>query len=612
MNWQHLQTLLWVRWRLTVNHIRRHGATNLIILSIVSGLALVGSITGFFIAIIAGMHYLPGASPVVLMYLCDGWVLAFLFFWTLGVITDLQRGEMLSLDKLLHLPTTLTEVFLFNFLSSLVSLSTLTLVPPMLGLCIAAAWTKGPAALVMFPLLAAFVLMVSAVTYQFRGWLATLMTNKRRQRTVIVIVTFLFVFTMQAPQLISFAVQRQVHRSRDDGLSDREELRRKIKAREITPEEYASADKVLDEQAAARNQAALEQVSRVVEWTNLALPIGWFPYGAKAGSAGNPWPGLVGMLGLTGIAAFCLRRSYDTTLRYFTGDYTGEIPQASVIATKAKTAKAPGSQVNPIEWSFPLVSEPVAAIACATFRSLARAPEVKMVLIGPVVMLVIFGGMLLPNLGPQGMPSVVRSFLPLGVLFLSISGLAQLSQNLFAFDRSGFRAYVLSGVPRRQILIGKNLAFAPLILAPSLLLIAVVQFLAPAPATHFLATLLEIPTICLLLCLLGNFSSILCPVCQAAGSMKPANASGITMLLQFAFLLATVAVLGVVAVLPVGLELLLQAWGWFPRIVPLALIVAAVELAAAVLIYRVVIRRQGELLQSRECRILESVVEKGE
>ncbi|HUQ71107.1 MAG TPA: hypothetical protein VM165_16390, partial [Planctomycetaceae bacterium] len=129
MNWQHLQTLLWVRWRLTVNHIRRHGALNLVILSIASGLALVASITGFFVALIAGMRFLPGASPAVLMYLCDGWVLAFLFFWTIGVITDLQRGEMLSLDKLLHLPTTLTEVFLFNFLSSLVSLTTLTFVP---------------------------------------------------------------------------------------------------------------------------------------------------------------------------------------------------------------------------------------------------------------------------------------------------------------------------------------------------------------------------------------------------------------------------------------------------------------------------------------------------
>jgi hypothetical protein len=272
--------------------------------------------------------------------------------------------------------------------------------------------------------------------------------------------------------------------------------------------------------------------------------------------------------------------------------------------------KPSGTQANPIELLFPLVSEPVAAIACATFRSLTRAPEVKMVLIGPVVMLVIFGAMLLQNL--QDMPSVVRSFLPLGVLGLSVSGLSQLTQNLFAFDRSGFRAYVLSGVPRRQILIGKNLAFTPLILAPSLVLLVVVQFLAPAPAAHFVATVLEIPTICLLLCLLGNFSSILCPICQAAGSLKPANATGITMLLQFGFFLATFVVLSVVAVLPVGLEVLLQAWNWLPRCVPLALIVAAVELAATVLIYGAVIRRQGELLQSRECRILESVVEKGE
>ena len=612
MNWRHLHTLLWLRWRLTVNYVRRHGALNVIILSIGTGLALIGSAIGFFVALIAGWHFLPDASPAVLMYLCDGWVLGYLFFWTTGVMADLQRGEMLSLDKLLHLPTSLTEVFLLNFLSSLVSLATLTFVPPMLGLAIAAALTKGPASLVLFPLLAAFVLMVCAATYQFRGWLATLMSNKRRQRTVMVVVTCVFIVVVQAPQLINVAFQRRMigwsTASQRDRIRTHEKLLKQLEAKEITIEEF---NHKLEESKAQR-QVSRHQFQRVVELANLVLPIGWIAYGAKSGAAGNPWPGLAGTLGMAGLAALSLRRSYRTTLRYFTGDVTAPAKRTSVASSAKPPPAAPVAAGQMLEWSLPAVSQPTAAVALATFRSLLRAPEVKLVLLGPLIMLVIFGGMLIPSLGAAGTPSAARSLMPLGILGLSIAGLAQLSQNLFAFDRSGFRVYVLSGVPRRQILIGKNLALAPMVLVPSALVLIAVQILAPAPWTHVLAALVEIPTVYLALCLLGNLSSILCPVCQAAGSLKPANASGVTMLLQFLFLTATFAVLSVVAVVPVSLELLLRSLGWLPTAVPLALILAVLELAAGVMVYATAIRWQGDLLQARECRILDTVIEKGE
>ena len=60
----------------------------------------------------------------------------------------------------------------------------------MLGLALALAVVQGPAACCSaLPLLAAFLLAVTALTYQFQGWLASLMTNPRRRRTVIVVVT---------------------------------------------------------------------------------------------------------------------------------------------------------------------------------------------------------------------------------------------------------------------------------------------------------------------------------------------------------------------------------------------------------------------------------------
>ena len=70
----------------------------------------------------------------------------------------------------------------------------------------------------VLPALAAFLLMVTALTYQFQGWLASLMSNPRRRRTVIVASTMIFVLVVQLPNLLNFVcaleAQRQADRSK--------------------------------------------------------------------------------------------------------------------------------------------------------------------------------------------------------------------------------------------------------------------------------------------------------------------------------------------------------------------------------------------------------------
>ena len=51
--------------------------------------------------------------------------------------------------------------------------------------------------------------------------------------------------------------------------------------------------------------------------------------------------------------------------------------------------------------------------------------------------------------------------------------------NQFGFDRDGFRVFVLSPAPRRDILLGKNLAFAPMAMAIAAVILVVVEFLCP-------------------------------------------------------------------------------------------------------------------------------------
>ena len=115
---------------------------------------------------------------------------------------------------------------------------------------------------------------------------------------------------------------------------------------------------------------------------------------------------------------------------------------------------------------LPWLSEPCTAVALASFRSLTRAPEAKMLLLTPIFM--IFGiAMLLVNL-PEEMPEIVSPLVVFGAMSMVQFTLIQIVGNQFGFDRSGFRVFVLCPVPRREILLGKNLSVLPLALVLSL------------------------------------------------------------------------------------------------------------------------------------------------
>ena len=60
---------------------------------------------------------------------------------------------------------------MINYLSSFLSLTLLIFVPGMVALSLGVVFTWGPLMLAALPLLAAFLLMVTASTYHFRaGW----------------------------------------------------------------------------------------------------------------------------------------------------------------------------------------------------------------------------------------------------------------------------------------------------------------------------------------------------------------------------------------------------------------------------------------------------------
>ena len=263
VNWEHFKAFVWLRWKLLYNKARRAGVLNAVITTIAVIGALLTAIPLFIGCFILGINVIPKAQPAHLMFAWDAIVVAFLFFWLIGLITELQRSDPLSLSKFLHLPVSANGAFLINYFSSLLRLSLIIFLPVMLAFGLALVVVKGVSMVLVLPLLAAFVLMVTAVTYQFQGWLAALMSNPRRRRTVIMIATVTFVLIVQLPNLVNFLAPwgpgRQADRARAV-TREFEKLNRDVQTGKIGPNELARRhQEIVDKQTLGVQQADREE-----------------------------------------------------------------------------------------------------------------------------------------------------------------------------------------------------------------------------------------------------------------------------------------------------------------------------------------------------------------
>src|SRR6185503_19479426 len=103
--------------------------------------------------------------PTILMLIWDALTVGFLFFWTIGLMTELQRSESIDLIRLMHLPVSFRQVFIFNYLASHVTLSLLLTVPAMLGLAFGLIWARGGWMWLLPPVVLCFLAMITAWTY---------------------------------------------------------------------------------------------------------------------------------------------------------------------------------------------------------------------------------------------------------------------------------------------------------------------------------------------------------------------------------------------------------------------------------------------------------------
>ncbi|HBI46418.1 MAG TPA: hypothetical protein DDY78_26735 [Planctomycetales bacterium] len=612
MNWRHFRAFVWLRWRLFVNQLRRGGAVNAVVQALlaVGALAFAASLSVVFFFV--GLFAMRDASPAVVMYVWDGLAAVFLITWTVGILAELQRSDPLSLDKFLHLPVSPTGIFLINYLSSLASLTLILFLPPMLALSFGLAFAKGPALLLLLPLVGAFILMVTAVTYQFQGWLASLMANKRRRQTVIGLVTIGFILICQSPALISLFTgeERQAQQERVRETAEENQLIAAVHSGQISQSEYQEREEEFNRKVMARRDEAQRQALQQWEPThrlvNLCLPPGWLPLGAMTSAEGNAPAALLAMLGMAGLGAVSLWRAHRTTVRLYTGWFNSGKRRIVVVAAPVKQGKPPTAGM--LEWRLPWLSEQASAVALGGLRSLTRAPEAKMMLLSPILLVIIFGGMFLAHSFEP--PAMVRPLMAFGGMSMIILTMAQLVGNQFGFDRGGFRVFVLSAAPRREVLLGKNVATAPLALGLSAVILVILQATFPMRLDYFLAALPQALSMYLLFCLLANCLSIYAPTSLRSGSFKPASPKGIALLLHFAFLFLFPWAL-VPALLPLGVEFTLEKLGWLTGL-PICLVLSVLECAAVFYVYWLVLTWQGRALQAREQKILALVTPKAE
>jgi hypothetical protein len=465
----------------------------------------------------------------------------------------------------------------------------------------------------------AFFFMVTAVTWQFRGWLSSLMSDPRRRSLLIALGTTLLIVVLMVPTALDRALTGSEQSPRQKLRHQRKELEANLSANNIDEDQFA--ERLAEIQAAEQKlwDERKQYLLTIVDQGNAYLPIGWLPQGVTSAQQGRPWISAACILGMLTLGTLSLYRAGTTSLRMHTlGGSTVarkgaaispslpaqpnlDSPASSIAANSAalpvSSTVAPAAMAsNWVEWKWPFLTEPQAVIAAATFRSLARATEVKIAMFWPALVLTILlgTGSIFSKMGSSEWTSALAA---LGVVAFTAMGATQLIQNQFGFDRDGIRSFQLLPVEPKDILIGKNFAIMPAAIFLGCSALILWQIVRPLWWSHLLATGFQMLTSLLIFCLVGNLVSILTPLPLKPGSLQPARIDLKSAFLQVAlFLLVPIGMLP--ALLPLGIEWLLQKYEMEQNI-PIYLVGSAIYFIVVACAYRYLIAWEGDWLGKR-------------
>lgn len=660
---------VWLRYRIRHNQVTHSS-------KILQAFAVLGM---FFVVMstisVWGCGLLAGAFVPRLIGLDNNYLLwdlaalVALLSWTVHVLNEAQRGDPISLDRILHLPVSPGQAFVVNYLSSLGSTVFLMAAGGFLGLVIGSLFSVGPKAILFFFPMFAFLFAMTAITYWLQGWIAGLMANPRKRQTIIVMIPIAIILITQVPvQLIQWSSQSTRLESNPPvnpkdasppneakSESTPEEITVKDSSESQTPAVKSGSDASTSEADAVtppedttgvegnslvtptdadvtsadakdasidaknaseirakkkqeRREAMFERLKSIASIANIAFPPLW-PAGAiqswSTGSIWNPVPMFFSLvMFLSGVQA--LRLSHRASLRYWRGEEDKK--KIASPKTKAKAVRVQ-KESRLCEISLPWISEETSAVVGMTWATMKRAPEIKMFMLLPMILPLILLMVFRERMSTSNDYLKLTIICGFSTFFLLVaSGVAG---NMFAYDRSGFRVFVLSGMDRTRILLGRNLAFAPLLGLLSTLCIVGFAILygvsLRSTCLAMLTTLTMLPPYFLVM----NLMAILTPFPLAVGSIQPKHFDFTTVVINV-WLSMILPFILMVSMIPIGVYFFTNSFLPSMAWIPWEVFVGIGMSAASFGVYRLILPWQGQLLAKREKEMLRIVTSKVE
>jgi len=529
-----------LRWRMFINGLRsRRGKMELFSRLLITGAFAVGGLGGFAAAIGFSFFFVSQNRPEYLAILL--WPI--LFFWQFFPVMATAFTNNPDSSELLRFPLTYRAYFLirlaYGFFDPASALGTVFVLGVLLGVTIARPllfpWT-----LIVLVTFALFNLVLMQMVFAWlERWLA-----QRRTREIFGV---LFILTMLSFQLIGPAMQHL-------GNGPHPEFRR-----------------------------AFEVGTR----TQAALPPGLAADAIAGGVHGNLAHAVVPLFFLTlltvGVASLLHLRIH--------AQYRGENLSEAAAPPTVKQA-----QIPQVGWRLPGFSSAVAAVFEKEIRYLARSGPMLLTLIMPIFMLIIF------RLGPLNSMHRSNAFsrtpdmaFP-GAAAYSLLVLTNLVFNSFGGDGGGIQFFYASPVRFRQIVLGKNLTHAGILILNALFAWIAVTYLYGAPHLAVtIATLTGLLFAAPLNFTAGNLLSIYSPKKRDFATFGRQNVSQTTVLASFG---TQIAIVG----LGVGVFALARLYNnlWIATLLFLILSVVSVP------VYVVMLHRlDGIALERRETLLAE-------
>lgn len=309
---------------------------------------------------------------------------------------------------------------------------------------------------------------------------------------------------------------------------------------------------------------------------------------------------------------------------------------------------------NSVRWTertFPGLSQQASAIAAITWTLFWRSPQLKLAmlipLLQPLFLILVFSQkpFVAPPVVPPPSPTVVQApedqsseagtpeaqepianqktprqapttfeksfrlstqfqgfFLLAFTVFSTYLG-SSFASNIFGFDRSGFRFWVLSGLPRSEILRGRNWMFGVMVLIIAVAAMIGTNLLWKYSWLRALEALLAFVAYLPLYLVLSNVISILAPFPMAAQGFQPKEFNWKSVVLNLVLTTIIPIIMGLCSI-PWAIEFGLHTAVPASQKLPIALLLMPLLVGCSWWLYESFLEIVGELLHSREKNLL--------